>query len=425
MVKKIDIVLKEVSKKITPSEETIQFITEEVNDFKSKTQKRIDKLGIDVEIFVGGSFAKKTVVKKGSYDVDIFLRFNKKYEKDDLSKLTKKILRRTKNVSTIHGSRDYFKVKIYPWFYLEIVPVIKVKNPKESENITDLSASHVKFLNKKVKSKKILNDIKIAKAFCHATKTYGAESYISGFSGYSIELLVYHYKSFEKFLRELSKKRTGKIIIDTEKLYKKPKDVLIEMNGSKLLSPIILIDPTFKDRNAAAALSEETFEMFKKAAKKFLKNPSEKNFFGEKIDLDKVKTDAKKNKEEFILIRTKTKKQEGDIAGTKLLKFHRHLTKELEKYFTVTSSGFKYLQKKEGKSYFVLKRKSEIIFNGPLNNDTKNANKFKQAHKKTFVKEGRLYSKKKLTFTVYEFLKNWKKQNKKKIKEMYISKIRI
>jgi len=425
MTRKIDIVLKEISKKIIPNKETIEFISEEVKDFKLKTQKRIDRLGLDVEIFVGGSFAKKTVVKKGSYDVDIFLRFGRSYENKDLSKLTKKILRWTRGVSKIHGSRDYFKIKICPWFYLEIVPVIKVKDPKNSKNITDLSASHVKFLNKKVKSQKILNDIKIAKAFCHETRTYGAESYVNGFSGYSIELLIYHYKSFEKFLRELSKKRNSKLIIDTEKLYKKPKDILIEMNGSKLLSPIVLIDPTFKDRNVTAALSEETLLRFKLAAKKFLKNPSTKNFFSEKIDLDKIKIDAKKNKEEFILIKTRTKKQEGDIAGTKLLKFHRHLINEIKKYFTVIDAGFKYMDNREGKSYFVVKRKSEIISSGPLNSNSKNAKKFKEAHKKTYTKNGRLYSKRKLTFNVREFFIVWKKENKRKIKEMYISKIRI
>jgi len=425
MRKKINLVLKDALEKVNPTEETINYITEEVNNFKKSIKKRIDKLNIDVEIFVGGSFAKKTVVKKGSYDADIFLRFNKKYKNSDLSILTKKILKKTKKVSRVHGSRDYFKVKICPWFYLEIVPVIKVKNPKESENITDLSASHVKFINKKIKSEKILNDIKLAKAFCDSTKTYGAESYVNGFSGYSLELLIYHYKSFTKLLKELSKDKNEKIIIDTEKLYKNKKNILIELNGSKLSSPIVLIDPTFKDRNAAAALSEETFSRFKAAAKKFLLNPTLENFFPKKIDLDELKKIAKKNKEEFVLVSIKTKKQEGDIAGTKLLKFHRHLTFELKKYFVVKKSGFKYLKKREGKSYFVLKKKNEIIYSGPLKSDISNTIKFKKVHKKTYVKDKRLYSKKKLDFTIKEFFKNWKKENKKKIKQMYITKIKI
>ena len=92
----------------------------------------------------------------------------------------------------------------------------------------------------------------------------------------------------------------------------------MDLNEAKLESPIILIDPTFKSRNALAALSQETFEKFKQDAKKFLKSPSIKDFEIQELDLDKVKQNAKKNKHEFILIETKTRKQEGDIAGSKL-----------------------------------------------------------------------------------------------------------
>jgi len=53
--------------------------------------------------------------------------------------------------------------------------------------------------------KKILDEIRIAKAFCYANNCYGAESYISGFSGYALELLVYHYKSFLKFIKSMVK----------------------------------------------------------------------------------------------------------------------------------------------------------------------------------------------------------------------------
>jgi len=425
MKNKLNDVLKEVLVEIIPSTPTIDFMSEELNHFLEQGNKRLKKLKLDAEFFVGGSFAKDTVVKKGSYDVDIFLRFDKKYPEEDLPKLTKKVLKKTKGVSKVHGSREYFKVKISPWFCLEIVPVRRVNNPKESENITDLSYSHVKFINKKIKSKKILKEIKLGKAFCHATKTYGAESYVHGFSGYAIELLIYHYKTFEKFLKEISKKRKTKLIIDPENLYKRPKDVLFELNGSKLISPIILIDPTYKERNALAALSVESLEIFQKAAKKFLKSPTKEAFFPKKLDLDELKKKEIKKGNEFIFINSKTKKQEGDIAGTKLLKFHRHLVKESEKYFEVKGNGFKYENKKDGKGYLILKPKKEIIFNGPLEKDEKHAATFKSIHSKTYVENGRLFSKKKIDFSAKEFFHKWKKDNKRKIKEMYISKLKF
>lgn len=425
MKKNLNLVLKEVSEEITPSKETSDYIDEELENFLKNINKRIKKLKIKVEPFCGGSYAKGTLMKKGNYDVDLFLRFDQKYKESEYTKLTKRILRKTKKVSKVHGSRDYFQVKISPWFKIEVVPVKKVKTPKEAENITDLSYSHVRYINKKIKSKKILNDIKLAKAFCSATKTYGAESYVHGFSGYSLELLVYHYKSFEKMLKELSKKRKTKIIIDTEKYYKNKNEIMLEMNGSKLQSPVILIDPTFKERNALAALSQETFERFQKAAKSFLKNPTKEAFVEKKINLDKIKEKAKKKGQEFLLVRTKTRKQDGDIAGTKLLKFHKHLVHELKRYFEIVNEEFKYEKNQEGKAFFVLEKKDYEIFKGPLLKDKKNSEKFKKEHPKTHEENGRLIAKEKIQMSAKQFFRDWTKKNKKKIKEMYISRLRI
>lgn len=425
MKNKLITILKKVSKEINPSEETLIYINEELENFLKKINKRIKKLKIKVEPFCGGSYAKGTLMKKGNYDVDLFLRFDKKYKESEYTKLTKKILRRTKKVSKVHGSRDYFQVKICPWFKIEVVPVKKVKNPKEADNITDLSYSHVKYINKKIKSKKILNDIKLAKAFCSATKTYGAESYVHGFSGYSLELLINHYKSFEKMLKELSKKRKTKIIIDSESHYKNKNEIMIEMNGSKLQSPIILIDPTYKERNALAALSDETFKRFQKAAKDFLKNPKQEAFKEKKINLDKIKEKAKKQKQEFLLITSKTKKQDGDIAGTKLLKFHKHLIHELKRYFEIIDEEFKYEKNQQGKAYFVLEKKNYEIFKGPFIKDKKNLEKFKKEHKKVKEENGRLIAKEKIEISAKDFFRIWTKKNKKKIKEMYISRLII
>ncbi|MFH1801580.1 MAG: nucleotidyltransferase domain-containing protein, partial [archaeon] len=286
MTKKIDSILKEVLEKIEPPKEELKFINESLRDFLERIRKRIEVLKINAEVFVGGSFAKGTVIKKDYYDVDVFVRFDKKYKDEEISVLTKKILKDIKGVLVVHGSRDYFRVKINSYFFIEVIPVTKIAKSSEARNITDLSYSHVKYVNKKIKSKKVLDEIKIAKAFCHAKKCYGAESYINGFSGYGLELLVYHYGSFLKFIKAASKME-NKEVVDIEKHYKNKPTVLMDLNGSKLHSPIILIDPTHKQRNALAALSDETFEKFREECKKFLKNPSIKSFEIEKTDLEK------------------------------------------------------------------------------------------------------------------------------------------
>ena len=425
MTKKHELVLEKVIDEISPSGEKLKFMQGSLDSFLKKVEKRIKKLGLDLEIFVGGSFAKNTLIKKKIYDVDIYFRFNKRYPDDSLTKLTKKILKKTRGTSIIHGSRDYFRVKINSWFHLEVIPVRKVKGTDEAKNITDLSYSHVKYIRKKVKSQKILDDIKIAKAFCYGCKTYGAESYVHGFSGYSLELLVYYYGSFMKFLKELSKSKKEKLVIDIEKHHKNKQRVMLDINSSKLEAPVILIDPTFKRRNALAALSIETYEKFKEAAKNFLKNPSTEFFRTKKMDIESVKEEAERKGYEFLLIRSRTKKQEGDVAGTKLLKFSKHLTHEWSKFFEVMDFGFEYLGEREGISYYVLKRKDEIIFNGPLVDDKKNVEKFRGQHGEIFEEKGRIYAKRKIDFSPREFFPVWAKRNRKKIKEMYISGLKV
>src|SRR4030042_386223 len=272
-LKKVNSILKEVLEKIEPSKEDLKLIDDSLREILKRIKEGLKKQKIKAEVFIGGSFAKNTVIKKDKYDVDVFIRFDKKYKGKDISKITGEIIKEAGDISIIHGSRDYFKIKISPEINVEVIPVIKVSNPKDSENITDLSYSHVKYIRDKIKSDKLVNDIRIAKAFCHANQCYGAESYIKGFSGYALELLVFNYKGFINFLEQMLKVKEQQVI-DIEKYYKNKKQVMLDLNSSKLDSPIILIDPTFKQRNALAALSKETFKKFQEAAKRFLSNPT-------------------------------------------------------------------------------------------------------------------------------------------------------
>ncbi len=423
--KKLNDLLKNVLVKAEPSKEDLKKINESLKNFKEKIKEQIKKQKLDAVLFEGGSFAKKTIIKKDNYDIDIFIMFSEKFRNQNISKLTGKLLKGFKGVSIIHGSRDYFKIRESKDFFIELIPVIKVNDPKKAENITDLSYSHVKYVNKRIKSQRILDEIKLAKVFCYATKTYGAESYINGFSGYSLELLVYYYKSFLNFIKAAAKHKGGKIIIDIEKHYKKKNDVLLDMNSSKLWSPIILVDPTYKQRNALAALSEETFERFKKASKMFLKNPSIENFEIKKIDLGKIKKDALRKKDEFILLELKTQKPAGAVAGSKLLKFYNHLENEIKRFFKVKNRGFEYDQENNARCFFAVKSKKEIIIEGPFADDKKNIKKFKKLHKKFFYKSNKIYAREKFESTVHKFIDSWKKKYQTKIIEMSINDLKI
>ncbi len=419
-MKNINQILKKQIELIKPNSKNINRIKTITNDFVRNLEKKLKSKNIHADVFIGGSLAKKTIVKKKKYDVDIFVRFDRKYEDDEISKILGKILNKAKR---IHGSRDYYKT-IIKGIIFEIIPVIKINKTGEARNITDLSYFHVNYINKIInKNKKLADEILLAKTFTHTQNCYGAESYIHGFSGYSLELLICYYRSFLKFIKEISKAETKneRIIIDDKKFYKNKNEVLRELNESKIQSPIILIDPTFKERNALAGLSKETFEKFKENCRKFLKNPDEK-FFKVKDIKEELK---RKYKNKLIILEVKTSKQAGDIAGSKSKKFFEFFALGLEREFIAKLKEFEYDDNKNlACFYFVVEKKKDEINRGPPVTAVENLKNFKKAHPKAFIKKNFAYAKIKHNLSFEEFVKRFKNKNKKIIKEMSVKNIK-
>ncbi len=419
-------VLKEQLELIIPSKDEVARIKKETKLFTDELNRELNKRKKIGDIFVGGSFAKGTLVKKEEYDVDVFVRFDWGYT--ELSELLKKPLERLAKrhgwrVEKIHGSRDYYRVYFLEKGYFEVIPVTKIKKPSEERNVTDLTYFHVPYIKKKIGN--LHGDIMLAKTFCHAQKVYGAETYVRGFSGYALELLVIHYGGFQKMLKALVKIKKGdRIIVDSAKHFKK-NDALFELNEAKLQSPVILIDPTYKERNALAALSRETFERFQASSKKFIRNPSKKHFIEKEIDIAGLKRLAK-GKREFVQMKLTTDRQEGDIAGTKLKKFSEFMEVEIKKYFKIVKAEFEYQDEKDADFFLVLESKKEIIQMGPPMHTKKlrkHIRAFKDAHKKTYVLKGILHAKIPVDFTGNEFIQKIAKNPE--IKDMGIVGLKI
>lgn len=404
-------------------------LQEEVSRFVNLLKTELYKTNLDAQVFVGGSFAKGTLPKAKTYDADIFVRFPQSQEdlSDNLEKVLNKISKeKTWQLQRVHGSRDYFNLPMSKQLTLEIVPVLKIGNVAQAQNITDLSYFHVAYTKRKL-TNAMKREVALAKMFCASAGVYGAESYIRGFSGYGLECLIIHYKTFERMLRDLIKIGDEKKIIDIEKIYKKKGDVLVAINESKTQGPIILIDPTWKERNVLASLNFETFRMFQKKAKEFLQHPSEKYFFEKEIDCDALKTESKKKKAEFLQVVLETDKQEGDIAGTKMKKFSGVLVKEIEKYFEIIKSEFDYSSGKKASLYLIVKSKKEVIKIGPPSRMKKETQRFREKNKKVFLKNGKLCARVKIDFSGREFLQRWKRSSsgKKRMKDMSIVGINV
>ncbi|MBT7102304.1 hypothetical protein HN935_02215 [archaeon] len=350
--------------------------------------------------YVGGSLAKGTLVKKGKQDVDIFVVFD---FSEDILKL-EKVLEKMKlpgKLSKVHGSRDYFQIDCDD-VILEVVPVVKNKDPEMAENVTDVSLSHVKYVVGALrKNPKLANEIKLAKTFCYANRCYGAESYVKGFSGYSLEILVIHFGGFVKFLKGIAKVR----VVDPLKYFKGERDVLNEINASKLVGPIVVVDPTYKYRNVTAGLGYETFGKFNEIVKSFLKSPSLSFFEKKEIDVASLK----KMRGRFVEIDLSTDRQEGDIAGTKMKKlldfFARELVRKgqkiLAKEFDYSNVGQK------AKGYLVVGEKLEIEVRGPSVGLQDAVKAFKKAKgKNVFARKGFWWFKEKVSVeSIFEMVK--------------------
>jgi tRNA nucleotidyltransferase (CCA-adding enzyme) len=272
----------------------------------------------------------------------------------------------------------------------ELVPILKVNSPAKALNITDLSPLHSIWVNKK--TKKLKDDIRLAKQFCKANRLYGAESYIGGFSGYVLEILVAHYGSFENLLKAATKWKV-KEVVDPENYYPK-KDALFHLNTSKQQSPLIIIDPTDKDRNAAAALSLMVFEKFKKIAAEFVKNPSEKLFEKEEITLQSLKAVTQKKKGYLVYLKVEPLPGKVDVSGAQMVKAFEHINDKL-KNFGIKDNGWEWDKQKKAEFYFILDKNELPEFElraGPPVQMTSFVEDFKKKNKDVFMKEGKLFA---------------------------------
>ena len=325
-MKNINQILNEILEEIKPDKEYEQEIFKRLNAII----KKINHKRKGFHAILGGSGAKGTWLKV--FDADIFVLFDYNKYKDksnELSNILEKALKKKfRNITRIHGSRDYFQIN----FTFEIVPILKIKSAAQAKNITDVSPLHSGWVGK---HRKLANEMKLTKQFCQANNLYGAESYIRGLSGYVCEILAAYYGSFLNLIRNAAKWREREVI-DIQKYYR-GKDVFKIINTSKLVSPLIVIDPVQKDRNAAAALSIEKFEAFKSGAKEFLKTPSKEFFIKKPMSAEFL--DERPKNSRLIVAEAKPLEGKMDVVGSKLLKIYEFLRAEFEKNGLINLPG--------------------------------------------------------------------------------------
>lgn len=377
--------LKEILEEIKPDKEYEREILERAGKIISLINKGLK----GAKALLGGSGAKGTWLK--TFDADIFVKFNyEKYkDKDDkLSDIIESFLKKHFKIIRLHGSRDYFQIR-QGNFTFEIVPILEIKKAADARNITDVSPLHAEFV---LKHKKLADQIRLTKQFFKAAGIYGAESYIRGFSGYVCEILAIYCGSFLNLLKAASKWKE-KEAIDLKNYYR-GKNVLMELNKSKLVSPLIVIDPVQKDRNAAAALDNEKFEILKRRAKEFLKSPSKEFFEVRHITQhDLIKKFGVKN---MLMLNVSPLDRKEDVAGAKMLKAFHFIEQALVAHgFVIIESDMLWHGKGDSLFYYSLKSSKlgkAIEIKGPPLRMKRHVEFFKKKHKKAFVKGNKIFA---------------------------------
>lgn len=374
MVKAIEDVLAQVLDTIKPSKQTKTEVTEQINRFVNDLNTLLQKNHLSAHAMLGGSFAKGTWLVD-EFDVDIFVQFED--PTTNMSDTLEKIL--PPNAVRVHGSRDYFQITDANVQY-EIVPVLKITDANEADNVTDVSPLHVTWVRK---ADGLQDDIRLAKQFLKSHRLYGAESYLQGFSGHVVDILLIHYGGFENFLKSVSK-WTDKTVLDPEKHYKQ--HVLHHLNTSKTQGPLVIVDPLDKTRNAAAAVGVDAYESIKIAAEQFLRKPSAEAFTQKAFHADKNTSP--------ILIRIELLEGKRDIRGNKLVKIYGCIERSLTE-FGVRESNWEWNGKDEAYLWYNVEHTTLSTTKeqpGPPADLEHAAKAFRAQHKTVFERDNRLYA---------------------------------
>ena len=341
MAKNYQKILKEVLKQIKPKaeeEKKLKFLAKKTLALTNRAVRKYKAKAI-----LAGSITRSTWLPDKK-EFDIFIPFPAKMDEKKMEKvgleIGKSIIHQLKGRSTIEYAEHPYVSGLVDDIDIDIVPCFAIKSTEKLKSAVDRTPFHVRYIEKKLPLR-LSNEVRLLKKFLKANEIYGADAKTLGFSGYVCELLIIRYKSFLKTLEAASEWKPGEII-DMEKFYKKEDHQKIR-KGFKGQA-LILIDPTDKKRNTGAALSSENFFKFKKYAKLFLDNPSDKMFFAREIEplteVELIELQARR-RTELIFIRFVPPKVVPDILYPQLRRFGERLQNILEE----TKYEFKVLRR--------------------------------------------------------------------------------
>ena len=282
-------VKKQVLDRVIPTKEYREKLDIIVKEIEEKLKNEIAKRKLPITVELVGSTAKDTYIKD-NMDIDFFLLFPTDYSKEKIAENAISIGETfLSNTEESYAEHPYLR-GYYKDFYVEIVPCYNIKDVTQKLSAVDRTPLHTKYVKENLKEKQ-KQEVLLFKQFLKGIGCYGAETQVEGFSGYLCEILIMHYGSFEKTIKQAKNWKPG------EKL------ALSKGKFPSFDTPLTFIDPVDSERNVSSALSKEKFDLFIKACEEFKENPRITFFFPNKVklwSLDKINNTIKQQNCKYI-----------------------------------------------------------------------------------------------------------------------------
>jgi tRNA nucleotidyltransferase (CCA-adding enzyme) len=322
--------IKNVLKKITPTEEEKKEMEEASRKLLERVKGELDAMNLDVDVKIFGSISRDTWLAYEK-DVDVFVSFPKDFSKreleDTVTTIGKKIL---KGLEKRFAEHPYVTGEYYG-HSVEIVPCYRVEDARERISAVDRTPFHDEFVKANLMGRQ--GDVRLFKQFLKGIGCYGAEAKVEGFSGYLSELMVIVFGSFEETLKAASNWKHHEVV-----------DIKGEGDPSRFPdSNLIFIDPTDSNRNVASALSLQNLSLFITAAKQYLKSPKESFFFPRPRvgSMGELQKKLKARGTHLVSISFQTPIIIDDILYSQLKKAMGFMARKLsDSDFTVVNSGY-------------------------------------------------------------------------------------